>query len=602
MKIIKKFSPNEKDLKESTVQTQLMKDFPPILKEKNPEVLNKLIAEFVKETGGVMVDDDTPDVSDEVPLQSKRKRTNIDAGSEATGAQTKKSKIDKSEAPKQVISSTSTKKRGKAESSSLVNQDKFAEAREERAKKMKAFKEKYEGPDFEMTPEKAKEAQEQAKRMIAARKKEKEAFQAARDAKLQSIGIDGSAEFYVEKLAEMTKIAESVEQLAVKEAEVMLEKIPEASESDASEAALESASKETQTSALPSPIPNPLSPSNDSDYDDIPIGQRMKKLQKPSSKPQQTTQQSTLQEAQTSAAAEGSEDPEEPKTSDLPTYDSPSNLYSLEKHLGGELQETPEKATKSVPEKTELVNQQQQQPKPIKQVTPEQTSTSTQTTQTQTTLSPQKAIPEPVLETVVPESVQVTESEPSVTITASEPIKAPTNNQTAINDQPSSSSTIQTNKPTNPHLLKSEFLEAEMMDMSAELQRLVQLRRSSTLIVDYQERWATLKDRASELLSIVSLKCIKIQEAANLHRINSVHLVEEDQAPLFLAYTPFFPKSDYMTREGRIVKLVKEKAKKDQEAAKAREDFLLQKQLELEAALKRQEALIAQLMNKQPNP
>jgi len=202
---------------------------------------------------------------------------------------------------------------------------------------------------------------------------------------------------------------------------------------------------------------------------------------------------------------------------------------------------------------------------------------------------------------VVPESVQVTESEPSVTITVSKPIQKPTNNQTAINDQPSSS-TIQTNKPTNPHLLKSEFLEAEMLEMSAELQRLVQLRRSSTLTVDYQERWATLKARVSELLNTVNQKCIKIQDAANIHRISSVHLVEEDQAPMFLAYTPYFPKSDYMTREGRVVKLLKEKAKKDQEVVKAREDLLLQKQLKLEATLKRKEALIAQLMNKQPNP
>jgi len=44
-----------------------------------------------------------------------------------------------------------------------------------------------------------------------------------------------------------------------------------------------------------------------------------------------------LQEEQTSAAAEGSEDPEEPKTSDLPKCDSPLNLSSLERHLGGEL-------------------------------------------------------------------------------------------------------------------------------------------------------------------------------------------------------------------------------------------------------------------------
>ena len=180
MKIIKKFSPSEKDLKESTAPTQLMKDFPPILKEKNPEVLNKLIAEFVKETGGIMVDDDTPADEDEVPLQVRRKRTNIEAGSEASGAQTKKSKVVKSEAPKQVVSSAS-KKRGKADSSSLVNQDKLAKAREERAKKLKAFNQKYELTNVEMTPELAKETSEQEKRMIVAGKKEKEALQAERD-------------------------------------------------------------------------------------------------------------------------------------------------------------------------------------------------------------------------------------------------------------------------------------------------------------------------------------------------------------------------------------------------------------------------------------
>jgi len=238
--------------------------------------------------------------------------------------------------------------------------------------------------------------------------------------------------------------------------------------------------------------------------------------------------------------------------------------------------------------------------------TPQQTSTSTPTqtsTPSKTHISPQKAIPEPVVETMVPESVQVTKSEPSVTITASEPNQNPTNkqttNQTAITQDQPSSSTIQTTKSTNPYLLKSEFLEAEMLDMSAELQKLVQLRRSSTLTVDYQERWATLKTRASKLLNTVSHKCIKIQEAANLHRISSVLVVEEDQAPLLLANTPYFHKSEYLTREGREVKLLKEKAKKDQEAAKAREDLLLQKQLELEAAIKRQEALIQQLMNKQ---
>ena len=130
----------------------------------------------------------------------------------------------------------------------------------------------------------------------------------------------------------------------------------------------------------------------------------------------------------------------------------------------------------------------------------------------------------------------------------------------------------------------------------------MQLRRSPTLKVAYQDQWATLKNRASELLNAVSQKCIKIQTAAYMHHFSNVHTVE-DQAPLlYLANTPYFPESDYMTRETKMFKLLKQKIVKQQEDAKAREDLLLQKQLELEAALKSKEALIAQLMNKQPNP
>ena len=41
---------------------------------------------------------------------------------------------------------------------------------------------------------------------------------------------------------------------------------------------------------------------------------------------------------------------------------------------------------------------------------------------------------------------------------------------------------------------------------------------------------------------------------------------------------------------------------KQQEEAKAKEDLFLQKQLELEATVKMQQDLIAQLMNQQPKP
>jgi len=85
-----------------------------------------------------------------------------------------------------------------------------------------------------------------------------------------------------------------------------------------------------------------------------------------------------------------------------------------------------------------------------------------------------------------------------------------------------------------------------------------------------------------------------------MYIVSNVHIVE-DQAPLlYIANTPHFPESEYLTREARIFKLLKQKIVKKQVEAKAREDFLLQKQLELEAALKIKEDLLAQLMNQQP--
>jgi len=135
------------------------------------------------------------------------------------------------------------------------------------------------------------------------------------------------------------------------------------------------------------------------------------------------------------------------------------------------------------------------------------------------------------------------------------------------------------------------------------MQRLVQLRRSPTLTVAYEDQWTTLKARASDLMNSVSQKCIKIQAAAYMHHFSTAHSVEEDQAPLlYLANAPYFPESDYMSREAKMFKLLKQKVLKQQEDVKVREDLLLQKQLALEAALKEQVALIQQLMTKQQNP
>jgi len=397
MKIIKKFSPNEKDLKESTAPTKLMTDFPPIYQERNSEALAKLVADYAK-ASGIMTDTEAPATTAEVPLQVRRKRPATDAGSEASGALTKKSRKDTSDASATAIcSSPLLKRKRRREAPPVTSQEKLEEARKERAKEMRAFKEKYETPGFVMTPEDAREAQKQIERMLAERKKEQAAIKAARDEKLQSIGIDASDDYFLEKLAEVRRLAGSVETQVVEEAAEMLEKIPEASVADTSVAALvsaliaevsEASAQVIQTSSLPFIKPTHISPLDDSDLDDVPIGQRMRKLFKPSPQPpqpKQTTPQLPLQAEQSSAAAECIADPEDPPTSDLPHCDSPSNMFSLERHLGGEITKTPEKATKSVPQQIESVNQ-----------------------------------PEPVAETAVPEHVQVTDSEQTVTVTVSE--------------------------------------------------------------------------------------------------------------------------------------------------------------------------------------
>jgi len=142
MKIIRKFSPNEKDLKESAVQTELMRDFPPISKEDNPEVLAELIAAYAKESRGIILDKDTPDIPDEAPFKVRGKRAKTDDGSEAAGAQTKKQKLDKFEATNydSMPAPAPKRKRGKGESYVIKKAAKLAleemEAEEPRPKKM----------------------------------------------------------------------------------------------------------------------------------------------------------------------------------------------------------------------------------------------------------------------------------------------------------------------------------------------------------------------------------------------------------------------------------------------------------------------------------
>jgi len=87
--------------------------------------------------------------------------------------------------------------------------------------------------------------------------------------------------------------------------------------------------------------------------------------------------------------------------------------------LKSQIDETRQKPTQSVPNKTDSVNQQT-----VSQTSPEETPSPNYF------IPLQMILPEPVAETVVPESVQVTESESLVTVTVSEPIQQQTHQTT----------------------------------------------------------------------------------------------------------------------------------------------------------------------------
>jgi len=76
--------------------------------------------------------------------------------------------------------------------------------------------------------------------------------------------------------------------------------------------------------------------------------------------------------------------------------------------------------------------------------------------------------------------------------------------------------------------------------------------------------------------------------------------------PLYLTNTPFYAESDYITRDSKVFKMLKQKVLKQQEESKAREEYLLQRQLTLEETVKKQsediQRLMALIQQQQPQP
>jgi hypothetical protein len=125
------------------------------------------------------------------------------------------------------------------------------------------------------------------------------------------------------------------------------------------------------------------------------------------------------------------------------------------------------------------------------------------------------------------------------------------------------------------------------------MQALVQLRRVPTLSIDYEDRWTCLKSKASEMLDAVSQKCLRIQAATMRRHLKNMHLAKQARGPILcLANEPFYSESEYVSREAKVFKMLKQKMVKQQEESKAREDSLLQRQLALEETVKQQTELL----------
>ena len=95
----------------------------PIYQERNSEALVKLVADYAKDSG-IRIDIEAPAAAAQAPLQVRRKRPATDAGSEASGALTKKSRKDTSDASvTDVCSSPMLKRKGRREAPPVNSQE-----------------------------------------------------------------------------------------------------------------------------------------------------------------------------------------------------------------------------------------------------------------------------------------------------------------------------------------------------------------------------------------------------------------------------------------------------------------------------------------------
>ncbi|KEH28307.1 hypothetical protein MTR_5g084777 [Medicago truncatula] len=523
---------------------------------------------------------------DDVPLISKRTRSTQETAeqpaSEQTGSEQASSDQAASEKPSKL-------------------EENWDEDSSPKKAKRTATSEPIVMPSFEMTEEMRQYAREVSASKIAEKKRLKELFEKDRDERLKAAGYVPTPD-----IAALASELETVQYGATLLSQALKNK--QASGTTSSEPvskAPEAIHPEAQSSGNPSKAPTntqslslPSSPSSSStESDDQPLSQHIDKLLK--TKPTKLTEFGTLDYESTQiefsknriklcekfnlptthplypdtpepvsiqqpeptqtnspnnqSPQKASEVASDATTSETPQHQESSTLHNLEKHLGGEMQPTPTKASKTVSEKTVLETQTETQTIPeqtvqeqtaSEQVAPDQTTSDQHIPSDQTT-----------------EQQQQPDSPTIIDLTS---------------DQPSTSNTTQTEPSLIPdHILESEYIEEQLIRLSDEIQTLILRRTVPVPPIHYYDQWMDLQKSFDELLDQLRTKCVSSHSAMLKKLLDDMHEAAKEKELNFvplLDITPFYPEEEYITRAARIQAGYKRRMREKDELLQKKDD------------------------------
>ncbi|KEH26532.1 LRR and NB-ARC domain disease resistance protein [Medicago truncatula] len=439
-------------------------------------------------------------------------------------------------------------------------------------------------PCFRLTPEQEQMTKEIDANELAKRKQMAELYKKKRDEQLKAAGYNLDAE----KAAVIASLAAEIEEQTVKEGTALLKEALKAKNTFNLPSSPSSSSSSTDSDdislsqhikqCLPNFKPSKTTPSDIPDYDQMQINfsqQRIKICEKLSADhffQPPIIEPLNIQHLETNPTPQkASEVASEAATSEDPRHQN-STLHNLEKHLGGEMQPTPTKASKTVPEKTVLENQ-QSYPQPEISTSQEQ-NVPEQTVLEQVTSDQEQSVPEQTVpEQTVPEQVASDLPQTNPEQQTENLNQSPTHNETTpkqhtTSDQPSPAHTTSIPEPLPipepipipDNIIESEYIDEELQQISDEIQGLILLRKVPSLSIYYEDQWmnlkAGLKKDFAELLELISEKCITTQAEVLKKHMEDLHSAEketEEDSLLLIANAPFFPESDYVSRDFKTI-------------------------------------------------